>query len=48
MVAAMVIGLAILIATTAAGSPIHTLIAFGLGGVTIFGIWLLISILRGN
>ncbi len=48
IVAAMVIGLTILIATTSNGSLLHTLIGFSFLGVVIFGIWLLISIMRGK
>lgn len=48
IIAAMVIGLSILIANTANGSPIQILITIGLIGVVILGIWLIISIFRGR
>jgi len=48
IIAALVIGLAILIATTAKGSPIQILIWICFLGVVILGIWLIISIFRGR
>jgi ubiquinone biosynthesis protein len=48
IVAALVIGLAILITTIASGTPLHNLITIGFLGIIVFGIWLLVSILRGR
>ncbi len=48
IIAALVIGLSILIATTSSGSPIQILITAGFIGVVILGIWFIISILQGR
>lgn len=48
IIAALVISLAILIATTSDGSPIQSLVAVGFLGVVILGIGLIISIIRGR
>ncbi len=48
IIAAMVNGLAILIATTAQGSLIHIFITTGFIRVVMLGIWLIISFFRGR
>jgi ubiquinone biosynthesis protein len=48
IIAAMVIGLAILIATTSKESPIQLLIVSSFVAVLILGFWLMISIFRGR
>jgi hypothetical protein len=47
VIAGLVVGLAILIAVTAAGSPLQSLVMVGLVATFGLGFWLLISILRG-
>ena len=46
IIAALVIGLAILLATTSNGSPLQILITAGFTGVVVLGIWLKVSIFR--
>ncbi len=48
LIAALVIALSVLIATTSKGSPIQILIAAGFIGVVILSIWLIVSIFRGR
>jgi len=48
IIAALLIGLSILIPTTTSGSPIRSLISLGFVAVVIFSIWLLISFLRAR
>jgi hypothetical protein len=48
IIAALVIGLSILIATTSYGSPIQILITAGFIGVMMLSIWLMISIFQGK
>jgi magnesium-transporting ATPase (P-type) len=48
IVAALVIALAVLIATTANGSPLKILIAVGFLGVVVLSIWLIVSMVRGR
>ncbi len=48
IIAALVIGLSILIATTSYGSPIQILITAGFIGVMMLSIWLMISIFQGR
>ena len=46
VIAGLVVGLAILIAVTAAGSPLQILVVTGFIAVVGLGIWLLISMLK--
>ena len=48
IVAALVVGLSVLIATAANGSPLKILIAIGFLGVLVLSIWLIVSMVRGR
>ncbi len=48
VIAGLVVSLAILIAVTAAGSPLQILIVGGFIATVSLGIWLVVSMLRGT